>query len=97
MNLEFFLSPSKREPIKALAADPSTEDQWLGPVLLFPRVLASEEAVTVTSEVPWLGVDGESLLFLCSRGESCSSQKESRRCTCSLESVSQCSGQVRDF
>lgn len=49
----------------------------------------------MTSEVPWLGVDGKSLLFMCSCGESYSSQEESRRCICRLVSVSQCSGQGR--
>lgn len=66
VNLKFFLSPPKKEPIKALAVDPSTEDRLLGPVPLLQQVLASKEAVTVTSGVPWPGVDGESLLFLCS-------------------------------
>ena len=67
-----------------MAADPSTEDQLLGPVPLLQQVLASKEVVPMASEVSWLGVDGGGpLLLLCSCGESCSPWKESRRCVCS--------------
>lgn len=102
ISLKFLLSPFKREPIKALAAGPSTEHQLLGPVPLLQQVSASKDVVPMASEVSWLGCGWRrwrrisfvtvfpwrKLLFL--------ERIETLR-VCHLVSVSQCSGRVRDF
>lgn len=84
VNLKFFLSPSKESPLRLWLQTHPLRIRCRDLYPLLQQVLASKKAVILTSEVPRLGVDGGSLLFPCSCGESCSSQKESRRCICSF-------------